>query len=387
MSVPVVGIQPAVLRWARESLGYSVEQVAERLKREPAEIEAWEKGTAAPTYSQLEHLAYQLYKRPLAVFFLPKPPSEPALKQEFRTLPEFELDQLSADTRYQLRVAKALQLSLRELNDGANPAERNIFRDLKVSPHADVRNVAPTIRDYLGVSLSEQTSWKSADEALKAWREAVEEVGLFVFKQSFKQKEISGFSLQDDEFPLVYLNNSTAKTRQIFSLFHELCHLLVGENGISKVDDSYVDSLPEKQRRTEQFCNALAAEFLVPSGDFASQIAGVKQATDEIVQLLADRYRVSREAIARRFLDRGKVTRAWYEARAKQWAEEYQTSAPGGTYFNNQATYLGERYMRLVFGKHYQGKLTIDQVADHLGVKTKNVPGLEAAMLRNAVSA
>jgi hypothetical protein len=46
------------------------------LKRKPEEVEAWEAGESAPTYPQLEKLAYQIYKRPLAVFFLPTPLDE-----------------------------------------------------------------------------------------------------------------------------------------------------------------------------------------------------------------------------------------------------------------------------------------------------------------------
>lgn len=80
MSAPVAGIQPSVLRWARESQGYSIDDVALHLKREPDEIEAWELGHTSPTYAQLEELAYKLYKRPLAVFFLPSD-----LPGDFRT--------------------------------------------------------------------------------------------------------------------------------------------------------------------------------------------------------------------------------------------------------------------------------------------------------------
>ncbi len=69
----VVGIQPSVLRWARESLGLHISDVAGKLKRSLDEIVSWEEGRAAPTYPQLEKLAYQVYKRPLAVFFLTQP--------------------------------------------------------------------------------------------------------------------------------------------------------------------------------------------------------------------------------------------------------------------------------------------------------------------------
>ncbi|MBI4198686.1 MAG: ImmA/IrrE family metallo-endopeptidase [Chloroflexi bacterium] len=335
----------------------------------------------------MENLAYKVYKRPLAVFFSPHPPQEPDLKQEFRTLPGFEIDQLAADTRYQLRIAKALQISLKELNDGINPSQRKIFVDIVLSERSAVQPAARAIREYLGVTLAAQSAWKTDDEALKTWRNAIEETGIFVFKHAFRQKAISSFCLFDEEFPLIYLNNSTAKTRQVFSLFHELTHLLLRVNAISKFDKSYIAHLPEYEKRLEQFCNVLSAELLIPSDDFATQISTVKTVDDEVVQRLAGRYRISREAILRRFLDRDMVSQTFYEAKAKQWIEESTETGKGGNYFATQATYLGEHYLRLVFEKHYQGKLTVEEVADYLGVRSKNVPGLEALMLRKAVAA
>lgn len=387
MTSPVAGIQPSVLRWARESQGYSLEDVAIHLKRDIGEIVAWESGDATPTYAQLETLAYSLYKRPLAVFFLPAPPPEMKVKQEFRTLPDFELDQLATDTRYQLRLAHAHQISLRELNDGVNPTPHKIFRDIQLSEKAAVQDAAASVRQYVGISVASQAAWSTSDEALKVWRNAVEGAGIFVFKHSFKQKSISGFCLADEEFPVIYLNNSTAKTRQIFSLFHELAHLLLKVNAISKFDDSYIQYLPQKEKRIEQFCNALAAEFLMPSADFSIQLESLTEINDPSIQALARRYHVSREAVLRRILDRGLVQQTYYENKVKQWAEETENGGSGGDYYATQSTYLGERYLQLVFSKHYQGRLTLEQVADYLGVRTKSVAGLEAMMLRKTVSA
>ena len=385
MTSQLAGIQPSVLLWARETQGYSVEDVAAYLKRDVAEIQAWESGDLGPTYAQLERLAYGLYKRPLAVFFLPAPPAEQKVKQEFRTLPDSDLDALAADTRYQLRLAHAHQISLRELNDGVNPVEHKIFRDIPLSETTEVQPAAEAARQYLGISLVTQTGWGTSEEALKVWRNAVEAAGIFVFKHSFKQRSISGFSLVDDEFPIIYLNNSAAKTRQIFSLFHELAHLLLHGNSISKFDDRYIEQLPPPQRRIEQFCNAFAAEVLMPSDDFSTQLAASGQIDDQSVEKLAGRYRVSREAVLRRIFDRGLVERAYYEAKARQWAEEAEGTGTGGNYYATQSAYLGDRYLQLVFGKHYQGGLTLEQVADYLGVRTKSVAGLEELMLRKAV--
>lgn len=385
MADPITGIQIAVLQWARESQGFSIEEVAQRMKRDPAEIAAWEAGEHSPTYVQLEALAYKIYKRPLAVFFLPQPPREPDPETEFRTLPDYDLEDLSADTRYQIRFAHSLQLSLRELNEGRNRAERLIFREITLSLQRDVREQADEIRRYLSISLETQIAWRSRETALKAWRNAIEDAGVFVFKHSFKEKGISGFCLLDDEFPVIYLNNSTTKTRQVFSLFHELAHLLFHVNGISKFDTTYIAHLPAPERRIEQFCNLLAAELLVPSADFDVQLREYDHIDEGAVERLANRYSVSREVVFRRLLDKGLITQAQYEEKAAQWAAQAgEREGSGGNYYATQAAYLGESYLKLVFGRHYQGQLSLEQVADYLGVKTKSVAGLEEFALQGA---
>lgn len=54
--------------------------------------------------------------------------------------------------------------------------------------------------------------------------------------------------IYDKVFPLIIVNNSMAKTRQIFTLFHELGHLLFETSGIDKLKDDFVNILPEKDR-------------------------------------------------------------------------------------------------------------------------------------------
>jgi Zn-dependent peptidase ImmA (M78 family)/transcriptional regulator with XRE-family HTH domain len=381
MAEQVVAVQPKVLRWARSRAGYSVEDIAKQLKRDPAEIRAWETGESAPTYAQLEKLAYDLYKRPLALFFLPEPPQEVDVKQEFRTLPNAEIDQLLPNTRYLLRLGQAFQLSLKELTEGMNPSDHKIFKDIKLTDAAHIPAVAQRVREYLAIDIDTQVAWGSTDEALKAWRNAVEVAGVYVFKQSFKQKTISGFCLNDPEFPIIVINNGTTKTRQIFTLFHELAHLFVGVNSISKVDDSYINELPSQEKRIEQLCNALAADILVPPKDFRTQLENLQTLDDDSIQALANRYRVSREVILRLALDSGNISPSEYSARVSQWASDNgvpSKSSSGGSYYATQATYLGDNYLKLVFGKYYQGKIDIDQVAEYLGIKAKNIAALEA---------
>ncbi|MGV8959810.1 MAG: ImmA/IrrE family metallo-endopeptidase [Stenotrophomonas sp.] len=381
----VVGIQPTVMRWARESIGMSVADVAARLKRQAAEIEAWEKGDAAPTYAQLESLAYELYKRPLAVFFLPSPPQEASPRQEFRTLPDEELTSLSRDTYIHLRKARAYQLGLAELYEGKNPAQLNIWQQVKLSLEDDPTFKAQQIRGALGIDAAVQSTWSKDDDALKAWREAIEKRGVFIFKDSFKQSSISGFCLRDSEFPLIYINNSATKTRQIFSLLHELAHVLFDMNGISKFDTSYISELPKREQAIEVFCNAVAAEVLIPSDLFEQRTRNSPKFVDDLPDSffaeLARNFGVSREAILRRFLDRGRTSRTFYETKASEWTQQKKEGG-GGSWYASKGTYLSDRLLREVFARHLRGQLSQEKAADFLGVKASQIPGLEELVLR-----
>jgi Zn-dependent peptidase ImmA (M78 family) len=70
-----------------------------------------------------------------------------------------------------------------------------------------------------------------------------------VFKDAFRVDDYSGFCLYDDEFPLIYVNNSTSKTRQIFTLFHELAHLISHTSGIDTLRNDFIDRLPDNERK------------------------------------------------------------------------------------------------------------------------------------------
>lgn len=384
---PVEGVQPEVLRWARETVGLSIDEVATMLRIPSAEVADWEAGAGAPTYAQLEKLAYQVFKRPLAVFFLPAPPAEKVPQREFRTLPDADMRSLTRDTYLQVRQAQAFQLSLREVFGGRNPAADMIWKSLSLSLSESVSQQAERIRDALGITLEEQASWRNDDLALKQWRKAIEDAGIFVFKSAFKQREISGFCLMDDAFPIIYLNNSTTKTRQIFSLLHELAHLLLSMNGLSKLDSGYIDALPQAERNIERFCNAIAADVLIPHTAFDRLVAGlpadVESASEEAFAELAGYFGVSREAVLRRMLDQGRVSQAFYKRKATIWSAQ-RREATGGSYYANQGAYLSDRFAREVVGRHYRHQITLEQAADFLGIKPKSFAGFEAHVLHGA---
>ena len=168
-------------------------------------------------------------------------------------------------------------------------------------------------------------------------------------------------------------------------MLHELAHLLLSVNGLSKFDQHYIDRLPNQERQIERFCNAIAAETLIPSPDFLQQVryfpANIENASEQQFSDLAARYSVSREAVLRRFLDQGRVSNIFYEKKAKEWAAQ-QKKGSGGNWYASQNTYLSDRFTKEVISRHYKNQLSIEQAADLLGIKPKNFAGLEQQILQ-----
>ncbi len=388
-AVPLPGVQPALLKWARESAHLSLEEVAKRFDKPVEEINAWESGAAAPSYAQLEKLAYELYKRPLAIFFLPSPPSELRPEAEFRALPDADLRRLSRETVFLIRRARAYQASLQELFGGRSPNAEPVWRRVSLDSSKSIADQAAAVRAVLGVPPIGAAEWGApdGDDALKLWRKAIEAGGVFVFKDTFKQREISGFCLADPELPVVMINNSTSKTRQIFSLLYELAHVLTNRRAISTFDDAPLARLAPPEQTIERFCNQIAAEILVPGQDFAVQVAGllrnIEALTSDEFAALAERYRVSREVILRRFRDADRVSQSFYEERKREWdGQRPEKDGSGGNFYLTKGAYLSERLMSEVFARYSRRQITVDEAADFIGVKPKHVDELESRFLR-----
>ena len=385
MSISVKAqVTPEVLVWARDSAGFSQEEIADKFHQKSVTleaIEAWEHGREQPTYAQLESLA-TIYKRPIAVFFFPSPPQEPALNEKFRSLPDTFTQSFPPQIRYLIRKALVKQMDLYDIHGEYKPADIEIFKSkIKDAPQNDVKILAARMREILDVPLNEQFEWGKEDDALKQWRNRLEDVGIWIFKEAFKSENYCGFCLYDEHFPIIYLNNSMPKQRQIFTLFHEVGHLLIAKGGVDFRRDD--DEFQGIYRRDEIFCNAFAGELLVPDDSFP--ISTVPN--DEQISECAKKYNVSREVILRKCFDRNLVTQEIYDNKVTEWREGWENGKKskrgdgGGNYYATQKIYLGDKYLSLLFKQYYQQRIDEYKLADYLGVKVGSIQPLEGYML------
>ncbi len=363
-------VTPSVLAWARETSGYEEAIVADKFsakKVTPNTIRQWESGESQPTYSQLEKLA-NLYKRPIALFFFPAPPEEEPIENDLRALPQHIAQDTPPHIRYLVRKAKARQIGLSELHSG-NPIQTPITASHATASESP-KSLAARIRKRVGISIDEQRKWGDAATAFKRWRAALEGLGVWVFKEAFNDDAYCGFCVYDEAFPVIYVNNSQPDQRQIFTLFHELGHLLTGKAG---VDFRNTTDWSGSYQAEEVFCNSFAGNFLVPD-DELKDYAHLPDDAD--IENLAKTYNVSFEVILRKFLDKKLISDENYK-RSIRGRKFFRGGGSGGDYYNTQQAYLGHKYMGLVFEQYYQNRITQRQLADYLDIKAKSIAGLE----------
>lgn len=374
MAVERMPITPEVVTWARKRLGYSLDALAVK-RKDFNKVAEWESGNSRPTYRQLEKLAKELWL-PVAVFFFPEPPETPKIEETFRTLGSEQFGEIPPSIRKLLYKARAFQVGLSELSDARNPAHNHIIRDLKLDVVEELSIAARRVRDYIGVTLENQFNWNDDDEALKTWRSALFNVGVTVFKDAFKTDDYSGFSLYDYEFPIIYVNNSNAKARQIFTLFHELAHLLFHTSGVDN-DSAFRYVLPKEYSRIEMRCNAFAGAFLVPDDAFDRILRQGAEPESE-AQRLSRKFCVSREVILRRIRDRQLISQQEYRETIAAWRHEARPkSTSGGNYYRTQIAYLGEEYIELAFRRLEENHIDEEELADYLAVAPKSLDKLE----------
>jgi len=392
-------VKAELLVWARESAHLRMEEAARKAQLKKEQLAAWEDGEGQPSIPQLRKLG-RVYKRPLAVFYLPRPPKTFDALRDFRRLPQEMVGKQSSELAYEIRRARAR----REI-------ALDLYRELVGEPEAFVwmasrdenpEDVATRLRDLLGVKRAETASWRNAYDAFNRWRGALEESSVLVFQaEDVEVSEMRGFSLSERLFPAVVVNIKDAVVGRIFTMLHEATHLTLREGGLCDL----LEESSRAQERIEAFCNHVAGATLMPRAwvleeDVVRQHRGAQWADEEIA-LLAQRYRVSREAVVRRLLILGKTTEEFYRKKRKELQAEFEAQREeaqerkvlgletGGFAPPDRmaVSTAGPFFVRLVLESYHQEKITPNDLSSFLGVRLKHVPKIEHAVLaRTAAS-
>lgn len=367
-----VDVNPRVLTWAREErFGKApLSDIAQKVDVATADLTRWEEDGKCIPFGALEALA-RIYKRQTAVFFLPDTPQKTKKIKDCRNLANGAQD-FSPDTLLAIRRTERYLEVARELRGLAYWEQQYEWIGAFTGKKEQVSREASDLRNLLGSPSDGKINKKKSDEAFRYWRKKVEEkLGIFVFQFSMPEEELDGFSYAFDQFPYaIVINNKKASVRKIFTLFHELSHILKHTPGVCKTDP-----LSSQERfDIELECNSFAGEFLIPRTSIAAA------STVDQIYTAAKAFSVSGEVYLRRLFDDNKITRdTFFElldgVRARSNALKKEKPDDNGprsrTILSKSAR--GSKFFELVVNAAVTNRISYSAASDLLELKVGNI--------------
>jgi Zn-dependent peptidase ImmA (M78 family) len=390
-------INPRMLSWARETAGFSVEEAAEKLGLKDSakasaidKLRALEAGERAPSQGQLLKAA-TTYRRPLIAFYLPGLPRPGDRGEDFRTVTRAISARENGILDALLRAVRARQQMLREVIEDEDEARHLPFVASARIEHG-VSTVAADIRAALRVTTEQQKVARGAAGLFTLLRTAAEKIGVYVllmgdlgsYHSDVSEQVFRGAALADDVAPFVVINDNDAVAARSFTLVHELAHIWIGASGVSGPLQGLSDNV------IERFCNDVAGEFLLPSGEFGAPSVWRDHEFETVLTLteaISETWNISQGVVAYRFMQNNWISSdlasRLFELFAERWRQEKQRAKAsrgpdesGPSYYVVRRDRLGPALIGVV-RRALQGEtITHTKAARILGVSPSSVEQL-----------
>lgn len=375
---------PSVMVWARTSAGLSPVEAAKKVDVKVEKLLAWESGTERPSFAQLRK-AGVVYKRPIAVFYLKEPPRGFSVMRDFRRRAGAESSSISPALMQEIRRAHDRREWALDLMEELDERPKEIGQQVSLSQ--DTEEVATQLRKLLGVTTEIQSGWKQ--QSFNEWRRRIEQAGVLTFEMtSVAPSEASGFSIGTWPLPAAVANIKDSATARVFTLLHEVTHILLNSDGICDLEEKGNDDAA----RTEYFCNRVASASIFPREALLRldvvrlHARGQPKWSDEELRAIASHFGGSREAALVRLATLGLTSRAFCDSRRAQFHKEYALAAESR---KNQPVEgfapphqlalwsAGPMFVSLVVENLNRDRISASDFSDYLQIRTKHIPEVQ----------
>jgi len=290
-----VAYNPQILNAALRARSLSKDALSQRLSIGVGELEGELSREPEPSQSFLNDVAREL-ALPSFVFFMERLPPLNDVIVDFRSDVPGPAPRSRAATE-SLQFASAVQrLAVAAVAEGTSG-----LPTFGVTTVAAIDKFADQVRADFGPSIDAQIEAADARTFYTLCRYAIEARGVFVLHDSFPDTDGSGYCLAHDKHPVIVINTfKQNRGRQLFTLVHELGHVLMHKTGVS---DPFV-----RKNAIEQRCNRFAGSFLLPKEKIGTLLRGLSVPSDpdlDDVKRVARRLKVSQQAAVLRLEEAG----------------------------------------------------------------------------------
>jgi len=294
----LVPINTKILEWAIQESGLSKSDISKKFNID--KLNNWLSGKDKLGLTEFKKICSVL-KRPSAIFFLPEPPKTHLGNVEFRHHPNYDRNDLNYKEATYLRSTNRLK----ELISWTHKQEGNDKHKFpKISIEYDPEEISSHIIKLLNIDYKSLFDLESPSKALKFWRTELERNRVYTFLYPIGEDSVRGFSLYDDYSPVIAINTTGWNTEsRIFSMFHELGHIITRSNSACSMDMVYI--MDTKYDPTEKWCDKFASAFLMPAYHIKDTLgfSNIRYVNDlKIARILKNKFKVSLSSVVLRLI-------------------------------------------------------------------------------------
>ncbi|MBU0559538.1 MAG: ImmA/IrrE family metallo-endopeptidase, partial [Bacteroidetes bacterium] len=192
----------------------------------------------------------------------------------------------------------------------------------------------------------------------RKWRLAVEDrLGVLVFQFSMPMNEVHGFCFTDAYPYAIVVNSNHSYSGRIFTIFHELAHILRHQSGMCLFEKA-------TEKQTEEWeCNNFSGSFLAPTH--------LIEQTDDLntIAQYAAKLKVSREVYLRRLKEEKKISDMKFFSLLDQIKATYKTGKKKGGYVKPEVkskASRGETFFNMVLEAMYNNRISYTKASNAL---------------------
>jgi Zn-dependent peptidase ImmA (M78 family) len=308
-------------------------------------------------FEDLEALA-KLFKRPWSYLLLDEAEQFPDAGDDNRTFAN-QRAALSPDLMAELEAADLMLDAAAELFPGNGYEVPSV-----PSTDLSAAELGQLIRSFLAVSTDEQLALKDDYAALRRWVSAVHVHGIYVSQRRLRDETIRAFSKVRGTQAIIVVDTADNAYARIFSVLHELCHVVLRTTGICDLsEDSAI----------ERYCNAVAAEVLMPRVLLdqlipAGVFAGSDQSADDALIHFSRTMHVSQAALLIRLRDYGRIDQGLYDGLEQRRAARRPIKGRGGSFYAPAINKVGRLYAHRVVDAVSEGEVDRQEAGVLLGI-------------------
>ncbi|PKP60482.1 MAG: hypothetical protein CVT88_02845 [Candidatus Altiarchaeales archaeon HGW-Altiarchaeales-1] len=368
----IVKVNPEVLKWLRESSGWTCDDVSIRLKTKVETFKDFELGTKSPTLRQLKELSLA-FNMPLAAFLLPKRPEEKPLPLDYRMLPN-KKGIFDKKTMLAIRKARSLQSISKELSDNIQCETKPKIERVITTDNPE--DISGKYREIFKLTEEKQRKFRDTYQFFNYLRALLEDMNILIFQISMPVEDARGFSLSDDSPAILVVNTKDSIEARLFSLMHEFAHILRRETVIDLPELSITD-----KENTEKWCDEFASSFLLPKETAKKlfETDKTKLTWTETINALSGKYKLSKSMLLYNMYKLDYLSKTEYNEVLKRYkpsqvrATKKGKQKGGGIPSEKRCiSEVGSKFVSLVADNFDKRFITYSDALNYLSVKSKS---------------